>query len=711
MKRVLLIIIFFFSVISYGQDDPDPDDVVETTVFLTAEGSESNMYTLISSALSEGGDSIDAPDKSDECTAHSSGAKHIVRVTDDVFNRGVFGFSVHESEDNLGCSHDSDIQRTEIKTYDKAPDLLLGTLEETIQYRWEFKIPSDFQPSESFTHLHQLISVLDSGEEKPLITLTATKQDTVEVMELQYINDFGAKEVLTSSDLTFFKGSWVSVTETIEYGTSGRYQIIVSNGLSGAIILSHSSENIKTWSDETIHAGAKWGINRDTDVLDPIKDEQVLFDAFMIYQDQEDDEDDPFVEDVPDPDVVNFCTEEVQYRVPTHHRFYLYHNPYKDERGSANLSDMNSYRIPNRSCSVRSSGGSAGEYITYEDIAVWNRNNPCMQIKNPEDLSRLADKTGDKYKNPYGKKHYPVLKDKSCDMSLEEVDEWNNNFPALYIDIPPPPVPDIPEEPEPDDDDVTVTLPEEPTITPPISEEATVFSLAEETQTLGSLAFLAGETANIILPDVPKEDYDVKKFDNNERDEHGHKKRSDNKKKWYDIGGIAKMTGSLAKAAVESMKTASLGYYDPAGMFIRIAEKDQIKRYADKSKQSATKFGQVAATTVLENLDRQRFDMDAGMLPFFSYRNDCNNYLNPSKKKECQRSIDYLEDALQTVNQVIYSYDRRSPYNTGGYFKPTRGISEQIREKYVAIQNKIFRELEQVKAKSEKEGLLNVLRH
>ena len=53
----------------------------------------------------------------------------------------------------------NDRQRMEIKTYDKSPDNLVGVTGETVEYRWKFKLDSGFQPSASFTHLHQLKAV------------------------------------------------------------------------------------------------------------------------------------------------------------------------------------------------------------------------------------------------------------------------------------------------------------------------------------------------------------------------------------------------------------------------------------------------------------------------------------------------------------------------------------------------------------------------
>ncbi|MDH7445840.1 hypothetical protein [Aquimarina sp. 2201CG14-23] len=715
MKQLILVAIVLFSMVCNAQVDPDSELVVET-VFLAAEAPNSNLYTLISTALSEGGDPIDAPDKTDECTSHSASGKHIEQVFDEVLDHHVFSFLIHATADNLGCSHNSDIQRTEIKTYDQAPDNLLGTLEETIEYRWNFKLPEDFQPSESFAHVHQLISVLESNEEKPLITLTATKQDTLDVIEVQYTDELDNQIVLTSADLAFFKGNWVSVTEKIEYGESARYQIVIRNLLSGSVILSHSS-NIKTWMDGTEFVGAKWGINRDTNVMESLKDEQVLFDAFIIYdkheEDEDEDEQDPF-DDVPDPDAVNFCAGEIEYKTIDHFRFSLYKNPY--EYADANLDGIPEWDVKNNNCGA-SNDNYRGKYIEYKDIYTWNRNNPCKQIKIPAGETRLASEERDgKYGNPYGKRHvwvFPVgWRDRTCFETREFIEQWNEDHPKLYIELPPPPPqPEIPNDPIPDDDDITVGLPEEPTIEGYIPETGTVFSLTEQTETLTDLGFLVGETADIILPNVEERDYNVREFENNERDEHGHKKRSDNKKKWYDIAGIADMGKSLVKAGIDAMKTPGLGYYDPAGMFIRAAEKDQIQEYRNKSFESAKKFATVGATTVMENLDRNAFDMDAGTLPFFVYRNACGSYLSPFKKKKCEETVSYLQDALNTVNQVIFSYDRSSPYNRGGYFKPNRGISEQIREKYVAIQNKIFRELEELKSKSEKEGLLSVFRH
>lgn len=145
-----LLIIVFFAAPSFAQ-----------RVYLRADGNSPNTYNLINSVL--GGTAVEVPD-----CVHP--IQHITQVHDADLNIPVFNFLSHVDLDNDRCRN-FDRMRTEIKTYDKSPERLIGFYRDRVSYSWDLKLDSQFQPSTAFTHIFQVKPV--GGEEsQPFITLT-----------------------------------------------------------------------------------------------------------------------------------------------------------------------------------------------------------------------------------------------------------------------------------------------------------------------------------------------------------------------------------------------------------------------------------------------------------------------------------------------------------------------------------------------------------
>ncbi len=205
-------------------------------VVLDADGA-GNTYELITSVLAPGFDPVEEPDCS-----HTVFGRHIDELFDSELNTNVFRFFMHDTPDNDRCIN-FDRQRNEIKTYDKSPDNLLGIENETVEYKWKFKIDAGFQVSPNFTHLHQLKSVGGSLEGMPMYTLTARKASPDRI-ELRYA-ETDTQITLQQTDLTPFKGTWLEVTETIKYGTSGTYAIEIKKVDDGSVLFNYSDNNIQ----------------------------------------------------------------------------------------------------------------------------------------------------------------------------------------------------------------------------------------------------------------------------------------------------------------------------------------------------------------------------------------------------------------------------------------------------------------------------------
>ena len=153
-----------------------------------------------------------------ECV-HPEFGRHITEVWDATLKQYVFAFHIHVAPDNDRCIN-FDRQRVEIKTYDASPAYLKGTQGETVVYKWKFLVPVGFQPSSSFTHLHQ-IKAVGGDESDPLFVLTARK-GSPNKLELNYYQSSDINSVkLTQVNLSLFEGNWVEVTERVKVSNVG----------------------------------------------------------------------------------------------------------------------------------------------------------------------------------------------------------------------------------------------------------------------------------------------------------------------------------------------------------------------------------------------------------------------------------------------------------------------------------------------------------
>lgn len=262
--RVLLAFAFvFFLQKGYGQ------------VLLNADG-PGNTYELISSILAPGYNPIEVPD----CN-HSGFGNHIDEVFDNDLNTNVFRFYIHTTPDNDRCIN-FDRQRNEIKAYDKSPDNLLGIEGEKVIYKWKFKLDSGFQSSPNFTHIHQLKSVGGSLASMPMYTLT-TRKGSPDRLELRYA-ETNRQLTLTQTALAPFVNTWLDVTETIVYGTSGSYEIEIKNLSKDSTLFSYSNTSIINWRPGASFVRPKWGIYRSLVNVQDLRDETVLFADFSIEE-------------------------------------------------------------------------------------------------------------------------------------------------------------------------------------------------------------------------------------------------------------------------------------------------------------------------------------------------------------------------------------------------------------------------------------------
>lgn len=244
---------------------------------LAADG-PGNTYEIISAAF--GGDATEDPD-----CAHPAYGRHIREEFDNSLRKYVFVFTLHVTPDNDRCNGATDRQRNEIKTYGPSADSLKGQLNETVTYRWKFKLDSAFQPSPSFTHIHQIKAGDGSNADAPVITLTP-RAGNPEKLEVIHTGNTSASTLgkVKTVDLAPFKGEWVEVTEKLTYKTSGAYELIIKRVRDGTVLLDYSNSVIDLWRDSASFCRPKWGIYRSLNNVSYLRDEEVRFADFCIAE-------------------------------------------------------------------------------------------------------------------------------------------------------------------------------------------------------------------------------------------------------------------------------------------------------------------------------------------------------------------------------------------------------------------------------------------
>ncbi|MDD3078023.1 MAG: heparin lyase I family protein [Paludibacter sp.] len=251
--------------------------LVKSQTVLEADG-PGNTYELINSVLAPGYTAVENP----ECV-HPEFGRHIAEIWDNDLQKYVFVFYIHVTPDNDRCIN-FDRQRVEIKTYEPSPENLKGKLGETVVYKWQFKLPDGFQPSASFTHIHQ-VKAVNGDDDDPVFVLTARKGNP-DKLELNYYESSDQAQVkLTSADLSLFKGKWVEATERIKIdSTDGSYSINIQDSQTGNIIMSYSNSKLRTIRPDNDFIRPKWGIYRSLLNSSDLRDEAVRFSYFSIAE-------------------------------------------------------------------------------------------------------------------------------------------------------------------------------------------------------------------------------------------------------------------------------------------------------------------------------------------------------------------------------------------------------------------------------------------
>jgi|KBSSwiStaDraftv2_1062776.scaffolds.fasta_scaffold03288_3 hypothetical protein len=242
---------------------------LQAQVILSADG-QTDSYQLVKNAFGAGPETPDC--------SHPDFGEHITQTSDATLGKSVFVFNIHVTPDNDRCTN-FDRQRLEIKTDGSSPAYVKGFLDDSVSYRWKFKLPDGFQPSPNFTHIHQ-IKAGDGDSGAPIITLTP-RAGSPNSLQIIATDSNGTGTTLFQTDLAPFVGVWVEAFEQITYSHTGKYSVVIKT-LDGTTLLSYSNSNIDMWRTGTTFCRPKWGIYRSLNSSSFLRDEQLRFDRFCI---------------------------------------------------------------------------------------------------------------------------------------------------------------------------------------------------------------------------------------------------------------------------------------------------------------------------------------------------------------------------------------------------------------------------------------------
>jgi len=232
---------------------------VSTTRTLEADGVGIGLtaYELIRDF--GGANPIESPDL---YAINHPGAPHIYEDFDNDIGDH-FVFVIHRDEDRDRDRLDiTDRQRNEIKTYASSESAVKGYEDETMVFRWKFRINSQMAVSTRFSHFFQLKAVggLDS---QPIITTVLDR--------------------INWNDVT---GEWLEVYCRARFSDQGDFRLIIRRIRDDQILFDIDESELDLWRGESSEhfVRPKWGIYRSLADADNLRsnEEIVRFANFQV---------------------------------------------------------------------------------------------------------------------------------------------------------------------------------------------------------------------------------------------------------------------------------------------------------------------------------------------------------------------------------------------------------------------------------------------
>ncbi len=242
------------------------------------------------------------------CTGGYGG--HIEGVHGDVdqdqyFNKLVFRFDIHIDPviDGDRCSSGTvDRQRNEMKsiTNNSTWAKVQGNWEEWQILEWKLKLPSGFQPTGNFCHIHQLKAQDGPNNGSPVITITPRASGSTGLnrrMQIIHAVDgasTGKGTIVDNIPLSDFEDEWVQVREEARYAHDGYYSVKITRISDGKVLMSFTDEDIDMWRIGSSYIRSKFGIyrslaggrlNQDPVGQSPLlKNESIWITDFRVYE-------------------------------------------------------------------------------------------------------------------------------------------------------------------------------------------------------------------------------------------------------------------------------------------------------------------------------------------------------------------------------------------------------------------------------------------
>ncbi|MDR3611542.1 MAG: hypothetical protein P4L27_13320 [Ignavibacteriaceae bacterium] len=210
---------------------------------------------------------------------------HPVRHINEEWNKDLkkfgFIFSIHVTPDNDRCIN-FDRQRNELKTDSNSPDSMKAFHGETLTFRWKFRLDSLFQPSSSFTHIHQIKPGDGPNQDNPVITITPRYNSSANKLQIIFISPDSITTTEYQVNLSAFQGVWVEAYEKILFSETGTYSLVIKRVSDDAVLLNYTNNNLVMWRSGTTFIRPKWGIYRSLNNQSQLRDELVRFDDFSL---------------------------------------------------------------------------------------------------------------------------------------------------------------------------------------------------------------------------------------------------------------------------------------------------------------------------------------------------------------------------------------------------------------------------------------------
>jgi hypothetical protein len=197
---------------------------------------------------------------------------HAAAEVDPYYNRYVFRFDIHIDPimDGDRCSSSTvDRQRNEMKsiTNNTTWAKVQGNWDEWQILEWKFKIPAGYQPTSSFTHIHQLKAQDGPNNGSAVITITPRASSNGSNKRIQIIHSVdgantGKGTIVDNIPLSAFEDQWVQVREEVHYNHAGSYACTITRISDGQVLVNFRDDNIDMWRIGSSYIRNKFGIYR-----------------------------------------------------------------------------------------------------------------------------------------------------------------------------------------------------------------------------------------------------------------------------------------------------------------------------------------------------------------------------------------------------------------------------------------------------------------